>query len=401
MTQGPDPRYWRYDRILETLESWKEAHPGILHLEQIGRTHMGEAIVAARVSGAPPEEGDAPALLFHAAQHANEANGTGAVMRMLERLLEGYGKDAEITAQVDGLRTWFVPVLNVDGHRRVFTGEVGWEEWRKNGRDNDGDGKPFGPTDGVDLNRNWDHRWEADPSDNPRLRTYKGPWPFSEPEVRALRDLVTRERPIFVVDYHSPGKKTPPNKIFWPWLWRDEKRAGPDAAAYRGIAQALAARTETEEDGVFLDGDWYGYDTLPKEQNWIYGRTGSCVLLMEISKRFWWEGPLVDRIAERVARGSVHLLERALHGPGLEGRVTDAETGRPLVAEVRVLEFHDERIGPRLTGGRHGRFRRLLDPGRVTVAITADAYEPQEHEVEIETNDWTTLDIGLRPVRTP
>ncbi len=395
MTEVPDPRYWRYDRIIETLTAWEEAYPEILFLEDAGTTHLGEPIRAARIS-APSSLPGRPVLLFHAAQHSNEANGTNAIMVMMKRLLDGYGRDPEMTAFVQGLEIWFIPIVNVDGHRHVFSGAPGARHWRKNGRDLDGDGAPFGEADGVDLNRNWDHRWESDPATDPTTAKYKGPAPFSEPEVLALRDLVLRLRPLIVVDYHSPGKVTPPHKIFWPWLFKEEAKEGPDAAAYRRIAQAFAARTETEEDGVFYDGDWYGYDTLPKEQNWIYRETGACVLLVEIAAQCWWKGPIVDKIAERVAAGSFSLLERALEGPGLRGRVTDAETGRPLKAEVIVVEHHDPRIGPRLTNPKDGGFRRLLDPGAVTITFSASDRVPVTHRVEIAPTGWTRLEVKLR-----
>jgi len=395
MTHAPDPRYRRYDRILETLAAWEEAYPETVHVEDVGNTHQGEAIKAVRIS-APGDDAARPVLLLHAAQHSNEANGTNAIMVMMERLLEGMGNDPETTRFVTGLEIWFIPVVNVDGHRHVFSGEEGARHWRKNGRDLDGDGVPFGAADGVDLNRNWDHRFEADPATDPTTGKYKGPHPFSEPEVVALRDFVLRLRPLVVVDFHSPGKVTPPHKIFWPWLFREEGKEGPDASVYRGVAQAFAARTETEEDGVFYDGDWYGYDTLPKEQNWIYRETGTCVLLVEIAERCWFTGPIVDTIAERVATGSFALLERALDGPGLNGRVTEAETGRPLEAEVVVAEHHDPRIGPRRTNPADGRFRRLLDPGTVTVTVSAPGFAPVTRRVEISASGWTELEIELR-----
>ena len=53
---------------------------------------------------------------------------------------------------------------------------------------------------GVDLNRNWAHRWAP----GPRGRFYPGPKPFSEPETRALRALIRRVRPQLTVWFHQP-----------------------------------------------------------------------------------------------------------------------------------------------------------------------------------------------------
>ena len=71
----------------------------------------------------------------------------------------------------------------------------------------------------------------------------------------------------------------------------------------------------------------YAYDTLPKEQCWVYGNTGILAFLMEIGDHCWYTGADVDTIGARVARGGAALLDRALHGPGVMGTVTDELTG--------------------------------------------------------------------------
>jgi len=91
-----------------------------------------------------------PALFPHAAQHANECNGTTALMVLMDRLLAGYGNAAAVTARVDGLELWLAPVVNVDGHRQVFGGAPGWPDWRKTLRDDNGNGQVDVPADGVD-----------------------------------------------------------------------------------------------------------------------------------------------------------------------------------------------------------------------------------------------------------
>ncbi len=53
---------------------------------------------------------------------------------------------------------------------------------------------------GVDLNRNFAHRWRR----SGRGRFYSGPRPFSEPESRALRDLIRRVEPHLTVWLHQP-----------------------------------------------------------------------------------------------------------------------------------------------------------------------------------------------------
>src|SRR5205085_206065 len=53
---------------------------------------------------------------------------------------------------------------------------------------------------GVDLNRNFAHRWAR----TARGRFYGGPRAFSEPESRALRDFIRRVHPDLTVWLHQP-----------------------------------------------------------------------------------------------------------------------------------------------------------------------------------------------------
>ena len=71
---------------------------------------------------------------------------------------------------------WFVPVANPDGYDYSFSTEP---LWRKNLRDNDGDGQ-ITDADGVDLNRNLPYKWGFDnegSSPLPGAPTYRGPSP--------------------------------------------------------------------------------------------------------------------------------------------------------------------------------------------------------------------------------
>jgi protein MpaA len=59
-----------------------------------------------------------------------------------------------------------------------------------------------GNAHGVDLNRNSAQGWRFL---GPRgTRFYAGPRPFSEPESRAIRALILRERPAVTIWYHQP-----------------------------------------------------------------------------------------------------------------------------------------------------------------------------------------------------
>ena len=60
-------------------------------------------------------------LLLTALTGTGPAVATAGDTGLRDRPLEGYGTDPEMTAFVDGLETWFIPVVNVDGYRHVFS----------------------------------------------------------------------------------------------------------------------------------------------------------------------------------------------------------------------------------------------------------------------------------------
>ena len=346
-----------------------------------------------RISGNPAVVEHEPRILFHGAQHANEVNGTGAVMKMAQRLIADYGVDPVVTARVDGLEQCFVPVVNVDGHRHVFSAAPNWQDWRKTLRDNDGDETIDFPGDGVDTNRNWDWRWQEYDSTDPQKD--KGPAPWSESEVVALRDFILAERPVLVVDYHSPVTISWTDAIFWPWQSQHGLGESPDAPVFGDISSEWAAATLTHDGDHFSS--WWSYDTLPKEQCWVYGNTGILTLVMEISDRCWWTGAQVDTVAARVARGSEYLQGRVLDGPGIRGRVTDGNTGEPLVAEVRILEYHQAEIGPHLTEPALGGYFRLTLNGGFTLQVLCDGYVEQQRSVNVGGSGWAVEDFQLVP----
>ncbi|GAA2435602.1 M14 family metallopeptidase [Actinomadura vinacea] len=183
-------------------------NPGIAAAVDIGTSSRGQPITAIRVSKgvADLKDGQRPAVVYQAAQHAREWITPEMVRRLLHHYVNGYGKDADITKIVDTTDVWFVPVVNVDGYDLTF--QDGFRLWRKNARDNDGDGQITGQ-DGVDLNRNFPYKWGYDnegSSPQNSSDTYRGPAPGSEPETKAQTGLYKRLRPKYLINYHSAAE---------------------------------------------------------------------------------------------------------------------------------------------------------------------------------------------------
>jgi hypothetical protein len=180
-------------------------NPGLVKEVVIGHSRLGQNIVAYKVtkSANTVADGSRPAVLYDSTQHAREWIAT-EVERRLFNYFVTHRNDAQIKNILATRELWFVPVVNPDGYDYTFT-SAQTRLWRKNLRDNNGDGQ-IAVGDGVDPNRNFPDKWNWDlegASDDPSDETYHGPSAGSEPEVQAIRGLEARIHPKFLIDYHS------------------------------------------------------------------------------------------------------------------------------------------------------------------------------------------------------
>ena len=194
--------------IKDELVATAAAHPDLAKLVVIGKSVQGQDIVAVKVTknATRVRDGSRPAVLYSAAQHAREWITPEMNRRLLHHYLDTYATDPAIKKIVDTTELWFVPVANPDGYDYTFTEDH--RLWRKNLRDNDGDGVITG-NDGVDPNRNYPAKWGYDDegsSGTPASETYRGTGPASEPETRALDGLMKKVKPKFLINYHSAAE---------------------------------------------------------------------------------------------------------------------------------------------------------------------------------------------------
>lgn len=227
--------------IADELRQAAADHPQIAKLVPVGSSGNGQTIYAVKVTknASALPDGTRPAVLYLAAQHAREWITPEMVRRLMHETLNGYGSDPAITELVKTTEMWFMPVANPDGYDFTFT--EGNRLWRKNLRDNNGDGQ-IAPGDGVDPNRNFPTHWGYDnegSSPEPVSETYRGPAAASEPETRALDGLARRIRFEYVINYHSAAElllygtgwqistPTPDDIVYEALLGNDEHPAVP------------------------------------------------------------------------------------------------------------------------------------------------------------------------------
>ena len=108
-----------------------------------------------------------------------------------------------------------------------------------------------------------------------------------------------------------------------------------------------------------------------------------------------------------VAQPNPHLHEHR-HGrgldpsvsqkPGLTGIISEEGTGRPLLAQVKVLprDDLDPDVMPRTTESSTGRYYRALQPGTYSVMVEAQGMQSKKfQDVVVAPNGWTELHCRL------
>jgi murein tripeptide amidase MpaA len=194
--------------IRDELYSVARQNPQLVKLEVFGTTRQGRELIALKLTDRARfvPDGSRPSVLYMSVQHAREWIGIEVNRRFLHYIIDRWrANDPEIRSLLGNTELWFVLAANPDGYQYTFDVE---RLWRKNLRDNNGDGQ-ITVGDGVDPNRNFAEHWGYDnegSSPDPADETYRGPSAASEPETRAFQGLIDRIKPRFLSNIHSYGQ---------------------------------------------------------------------------------------------------------------------------------------------------------------------------------------------------
>lgn len=256
---------FRYSEMLEELDRMAALYPHLISSKQtIGdiKTHEGRPIHWVRISDNADQDEDEPEILYTALHHAKEPVSLTQLIYFMWHILDNHDTDKQLQEVLKNTELYFIPCVNPDGY--VYNETVrpqGGGLWRKNRRVN-GDG-----TFGVDLNRNYGHKWGFDnegSSGNTSSDVYRGPSAFSEPETRAVRDFAMSHDFKIALNYHSFG-----NFLIYPYGYTDKPTEDFD------VFQELAALLTSENKFVHGTGlETLAYRTNGDADDWMYSGDG-------------------------------------------------------------------------------------------------------------------------------
>ncbi len=387
---GPTMRleepYHTYDTIVREVDALAKFHPSLIRVSPIGATLRNRKIIAVKISKDVAEESDRPAILFDGCHHSDEVLGAEICLEIVRELVGKYGKDPEVTNWVDRYQIYVVPVVNVDGHDIVTSGQD--PRWEKNARDTDGDGKVMYP-DGVNLNRTYDFNWAHGGSGERTNMRYRGPFPFSEPETRALAGLARQKRFLLSLTYHSQGEV-----IYYPWIWNGHK--APDDRLLTSIARGLAGSIKTMQGDSSYKAE-YGAGLVGQSYPWLYGVLGTFDFVVETGRGAHIFPPHEVAGIVRENMNGVRFMLRRAEGPGIQIRVKDGSTGAPLEAQEWFPAIETEEVQRRSTHPQFGSLRRLLLPGQYTCIISKAGYQTVAlNDITLGETGWAIREVVLK-----
>ncbi len=326
--------YYRYNELTHILHAYAEEYPHLVRIESIGKSYEGRDIWLLTVTNfATGGAEEKPALWVDGNIHASEVSPSTACLYLLHTLTQSYGRDEKITRCLDTRAFYICPRVNPDGAEwalaekpkiiRSSTRPYPYNEDPIGGlvqEDIDGDGRmlmmripdpngnwkkhpdeprlmvrrapdevggeyyrilpegrfeePFDPAiltlqpkkEGLDLNRNFPAHWRQE-YEQPGA----GPYPTSEPEVRAIVDFIVKHPNITGgVTFHTwsgvllrPYSHQPDDAFPAEDLWTYQKigAKGTEITGYPNVSVYHDFKYHPKESisGVF--DDWM-YDHL-------------------------------------------------------------------------------------------------------------------------------------------
>ncbi|MEJ7875080.1 MAG: M14 family zinc carboxypeptidase [Solirubrobacterales bacterium] len=295
----------------EEMQKLAEKNPKLVNYFTLkNETYEGRPVEAIEVGPAVDRSDGRPTFLITGVHHAREWPSAESTIEFAYELIKGYKNGNKRTTRLlKRVRVVFVPVVNPDGFnlsrsagaalgasggRDAPAGDetanlvIESEYHRKNCRFLQDTGMEGGDCNqqpdngishfGVDPNRNYGGFWggpgAATGEEAPFFDTaqdYRGPGPFSEPETRNIRELVSKRQVVTLITNHTFS-----NLVLRPPGLQAAGKPRDDKLLTR-LGNAMAA-----ENGYKSQRGFQLYDTSGTTEDWSYNATGGLGYTFEI-----------------------------------------------------------------------------------------------------------------------
>jgi murein tripeptide amidase MpaA len=392
-------QYYTNEQLSEMINKWKEDFPDLLEIREIGQSYEKRPIYLLIITNqSSGTDLDKPAIWIDANIHATEITGTTVALGIAHTLLEGNAANPAIKQLLDRSVYYILPRMNpdgaawclaenpkfirsgvrpypyherdeglhdqdIDGDGRVLEmrlpdkngdwkmhaehpdllvkrdpGEFGGEYFRifSEGLLEDYDGyliKVPRPLEGLDFNRNFPFDWKPEAD-----QMGAGPFPGSEPEIRAVLEFITTHPNINVaITYHTFSRV-----ILRPFSTRpDDEMETADLWVYQ-----LIGTEGTRQTGYRAVSTYHDFLYHPKEvttgafDDWMYDHLGIFAFTIEL-----WDLPteagikdrkFIDWFREHPVEDDVTIYEWAKENTGDEGYVPWYRVDHPQLGEIEL-----------------------------------------------------------------
>ena len=336
--------YHSYQEIIDLMDSLVTAFPDICSKTVYGTSIEGRELSALKISDNVTVDEVEAEVMFDGGIHGDEIGAAENCIRFARHLCVEYGNDQQITTLINTREIWIYCMVNPDGRENMS---------RYNAY-------------GVDLNRDWGYMWDS--------------WggstgAYSQLESKALRECMYNNQFVVHTTYHSGTEF-----ISCPWSYRPDHCPDYDHIIQLAGVYSSASGYPNLEYGQGCTG-MYPINGSSKDSN--YGVNGSISWSMEIS---YSKQPPASQIMLYYNYNEPSMIAMIEYsGYGLEGTVTDANTGNPIAAIIKVNDYF-----PTYSDPTAGDYHKYVLPDTYSITVLANNYQTQTIN-NIVVNDLSSI----------
>ena len=340
------PTYSQYDSMMYQFEI---DYPNLCQIVEIGTSHEGRKLLAAKISGNVAVEENEPEVFYTSTMHGDETVGYVIMIRLIDYILSNYTMVPDIQDMVDSMEIWINPNANPDGTYAGGNHTV--------------NGATRNNSNYVDLNRNF-----PDPDDgaHPDGNVYQA-------ETVAMMDFADDHSFVLSSNIHSGAEV-----LNYPWdtwarlhtddnWWVDICRTFADTIQHYSPSGYLTDLN----NGITNGYAWYSI--TGGRQDYMNYYKGCREFTHEMSNVKLLPASQLPAHWDYNRVGLIQYLRNALFG--IRGLVTDSTTGLPLGATLNVVGHDDIQDSSQVyTDPDVGDYHRMIEAGTYSVEFSASGY---------------------------